>query len=142
MPCCDQYLLCPLYFRICSFFGQRDLGSLHIQELWKKFRSLQLIFALELYFIFAPYVYIELPLGSSRTELNFSVIRFWLHVHKGAMTFRSIQSIFVCWGCILVSASCVYIELPVGSSSWELHFFAMGFGILIHLRAMTKFPEV
>ena len=88
-------------------------------------------------------MYILSSLRSSRRELNFSVMRYGLYVHKGAMTkkFRSIQSISVCW-----VATYVYIELPVGSSSRELQegaaFFAMGFGFLIHSGAMTKFPEV
>ena len=79
-------------------FGEGDLGPLHIQELWQKNSE---IYDQYLHWscilVIAPSVYIELPLGSSRRELNLLVMRFKLHVHKGAMTkkFRSLQAIFV-----------------------------------------------
>ena len=40
--------------------------------------------------------------------------------------------------CILVFAPQVHIELPLGSSRGELHFWAMGFGLLFHLGALKK----
>ena len=46
-------------------------------------------------FEFAPYVYIELPLGSSRRELRFWEMGYWLLTYSGAITknFRSLQAI-------------------------------------------------
>ena len=46
--------------------------------------------------MFAPYVYIELPLGSSRRELRFWETGYWLITYSGAITkkFRSLQAIF------------------------------------------------
>ena len=45
--------------------------------------------------ILAPYVYIELPLGSSRRELRFWEMGYWLLTYSGAITknFRSLQAI-------------------------------------------------
>ena len=46
--------------------------------------------------VIAPYVYIELPVGSSRRELNFWAMGFWLLIHSEVITkkLRSLQSIF------------------------------------------------
>ena len=46
--------------------------------------------------VFAPQVYIELPLGSSRRELHFWAMGYWLLTYSVAMikNFRSLQSIF------------------------------------------------
>ena len=46
--------------------------------------------------VFAPYVYIELPLGSSRRELHCLAMGLCLLIYSGAMTkkFRSLLSIF------------------------------------------------
>ena len=83
-------------------------------------------------------MYILSSLRSSRRELNFSVMRFGLFVHKGAMTkkIRSIQSISVCW-VVFQYLLPMYILSSLqgaqgGSSRRELHFFAMGFGLVIH----------
>ena len=45
--------------------------------------------------VFAPYVYIELPLGSSRRELRFWEMGYLLLIYLGAITknFRSLQAI-------------------------------------------------
>ena len=49
----------------------------------------------------------------------------------------------ICFGAsILVLAPQVYIELPLGSSRRELHFWAMGFGLLFHLGALKKISEL
>ena len=79
-------------------FWEGDLGLLHIQELWQKNSE---VYDKYLHWscilVITPSVYIEPPLGSSRRELNLSVMRFGLHVLEGAMmkNFRSLHSIFV-----------------------------------------------
>ena len=90
--------------------------------------------------LFAPYIYIELPVGSSRRELHFWAMGSGLLIHSGAFTKKIPRStINICpVASILVIAPYVYIELPVGSSRRELHFWAMGFWLLIHSEVITK----
>merc|ERR1712117_198279 len=75
--------------------------------------------------VLAPQVYIELPLGSSRRELHFWEMGYWVLLYSCAMikNFRGLRPIF---------ASQVYIELPLGSSRRELHFWEMGYWVLIY----------
>ena len=68
------------------------------QELWQKLFqksriNICLVFCI---LVFAPSVYIELPLGSSRRELNFLAMGYWMLTYSGAMiqNFRSLWSIF------------------------------------------------
>ena len=90
--------------------------------------------------VIAPYVYIELLVGSSRRELHFWAMGSGLLIHSGAFTNKIPRStINICpVASILVIAPHVYIELPVGSSRRELHFWAMGFLLLIHSEVITK----
>ena len=90
--------------------------------------------------VIAPYVYIELLVGSSRGELHFWAMGSWLLIHSGAFTKKIPRStVNICpVASILAIAPYVYIELPVGSSRRELHFWAMGSGLLIHSGAFTK----
>ena len=90
--------------------------------------------------VFAPYVYIELLVGSSRRELHFWAMGSGLLIHSGAFTKKIPRStINICpVASILVIAPYVYIELPVGSSRRELYFWAMGFWLLIHSEVITK----
>ena len=90
--------------------------------------------------IFAPYVYIELPLWSSRRELHFWAMGSGLLIHSGAITNKIPRStINICYiACILVIAPYVYIELNVGSSRRELYFWAMGSGLLYTFRSYHK----
>ena len=91
--------------------------------------------------VLAPYVCIELHVGSSRRELQILVMGFGCLTHSGALTknFRSLRSIFALLLAIYYLLPIyIYIELPVGSSRRELHFWAMGFGLLTHSGAMTK----
>ena len=75
-----------------SIFGQWDIGS---GAMTKNFRSLRLIFALSFVFQYLLPRYIL----SSRRELHFWAMGFWLLKYSGAMTknFRSLQSIFALW---------------------------------------------
>ena len=73
-------------------------------------------------------------------ELHFWAMGSGLLIHSGAFT-RKIPTptINICpVASILVIAPYVYIELPVGSSRRELHFWAMGFWLLIHSEVITK----
>ena len=75
--------------------------------------------------VFAPYVHIELPLGSSRSELHFLGYVIW-----APYTFRSYDKKFqksainICFvDCDSVVAPYVYIVFPLGSSvfgQWDL----------------------
>ena len=92
--------------------------------------------------VFAPCVYIEIPLCSTRSELHFRAIVF------GFLTYYILRSYdkkfkksminisFVV--CILVFVPFLYIELPILSFGREFHFWAMGFILLVHLGTMTK----
>ena len=78
--------------------------------------------------VFAPYVYIELPLGSSGRELQEGA-PFLSNGIWATYTLRSYDKKFqksppnICFVVSnLVFAPYVYIELPVGSSRRELHF--------------------
>ena len=90
--------------------------------------------------VFAPQVYIELPLGSSRRELHFWEMGYWVLIYSCAMIKKFQRSTTnICFGAsILVLAPQVYIELPVGSSRRELHFWEMGYWVLIYSCAMIK----
>ena len=90
--------------------------------------------------VFAPYVYIELLVGSSRRELHFWAMGSGLLIHSGAFTKKIPRStINICpVASILVIAPYVYIELPLGSSRRELHFWEMGYWLLTYLGAITK----
>ena len=79
------------------FFEQWDLGSWHIQELWQKCHKSTINGCfVACILVFAPFIYIELPVESSRREFHFWAMGFGLLTHSGAMTknFRSLRSIF------------------------------------------------
>ena len=90
--------------------------------------------------VIAPYVYIELLVGSSRRELHFWAMGSGLLIHSGAFTKKIPRStVNICpVASILAIAPYVYIELPVGSSRRELHFWAMGFWLIIYSEVITK----
>ena len=90
--------------------------------------------------VFAPYLYIELLVGSTRRELHFWAMGSGLLIHSGAFTKKIPRfTINICSvASILVIAPYVNIELPVGSSRRELHFWAMGFWLIIHSEVITK----
>ena len=109
----DQYLLGRLHFSHCSLCiysapcrGIREGALFLANGIWapytfrsnsKKFQmSTTNICFVACILVFAPYVYIELPVGSSRRELHFWAMGFGLLTHSGAMkkNFRSLQSIF------------------------------------------------
>ena len=93
--------------------------------------------------VIAPYVYIELLVGSTRRELHFWAMGSGLLIHSGAFTKKIPRfTINICSvASILVIAPYVNIELPVGSSRRELHFWAMGFWLIIHSEVITKKSE-
>ena len=112
----------------------------HSGAMTKNFRSLRSIFALLLAIYYLLPIYIGLPVGSFRRELHFWAMGSGLLIHSGAFTKKIPRStINICpVASILVIAPYVYIELPVGSSRRELHFWAMGFWLLIHSEVITK----
>ena len=109
----DQYLLCCLHLSICSLCVYwapcRELqegASFLSNGIWapytfrsydKKFQKspINICFVVS-NLVFAPYKYIELPVGSSRRELHFWAMAFGLLTYSGAMTdnFRSLRPIF------------------------------------------------
>ena len=118
-------------------FGQWDFGFLYIQKLSQKNSEAYNQYLL-CRFHFSDCS--ELPVGSSRRELHFWAMGSGLLIHSGAFTRKIPRStINICpVASILVIAPYVYIELPVGSSRRELHFWAMGFWLLIHSEVITK----
>ena len=185
----DQYLLCRFLQQGAPFLGNGILASYTFRNYHKKLRSLQSIFALSLPFqsllpmyilsslqgalrgssIFGQwdfgFCYIqklsqknseayneyllrrfhfsycsELLVGSSRRELHFRAMGSGLLIHSGAFTKKILRfMINICSvASILVIAPYVNIELPVGSSRRELHFWAMGFWLIIHSEVITK----
>ena len=109
----DQYLLCCLHFSICSlcvcwapcrelqkgtpFLSNGIWASYTFRSYAKKFqKSLINICFVACILVFAPYVYVELPVGSFRRELHFWAMGFGHLTHSGAMpkNFRSLRSIF------------------------------------------------
>ena len=103
-----------------SNFGQWDLVTLPIQQHSKKFRTMFDICFLICILVFAPCVYIEIPLWSTRSELHFWAIVFGFLTYY---IFRSYDKKFEKFMinisfvvCILVFAPFVYIELLEGAS--------------------------
>ena len=89
--------------------------------------------------LFAPYVYIKLPLGSFILG-NGMLASYIFRSYDKKFQKSTINICFVAW--ILVFAPYVYIELPVKSSRRELQILAMGFGLHTHSGAMSKLSEV
>ena len=109
----DQYLLRCLHFSTCSlcmywapcrelqerapYFGNGFWMSYTFRSFDQKFQKspINICFVLSNW-LFAPYIYIKLPVGSFRRELHFWAMWFGLLTHSGAMTkkFRSLRSIF------------------------------------------------
>ena len=121
-----------------------DNGILVHNIFWryeKNFRSLRSIFAL----LFAPQVFTELPLGSSRREgapfLSNGILAPYIFRSYDKKFQKSTINICLVV-CILAFAPQVYIELPLGSSRSELHFWAMGYWLLTYSEAMIKISEV
>ena len=117
--------------------GQWDFGLLYIQKSsQKKSEAYNQYLLCRFHFSDCS----ELPVGSSRRELHFWAMGSGLLIHSGAFTKKIPRStINICpVASILVIAPYVYIELPVGSSRRELHFWAMGFWLLIHSEVITK----
>ena len=107
---------------------QWDLGILHIQEHNKFQKSMINICFVACILVFAPYVYIALPVGSSGKELQEGA-PFLSNGIWAPYIFRSYDKkyqkspIDICFVVSnLVFAPYKYIELPVGSSRRELHF--------------------
>ena len=91
--------------------------------------------------VFAPQIYIELPLGSSRRELHLWTLEYCLLTYSRSYDKKfqksKINSYIVVF--ILVFAPQLYIELPLESSRRELHFWTLGFWLLTYSGAMTKY---
>ena len=108
-----QYLLCCLHFSICSLCiywapcGElQEWAPFLANGIWahytfksydKKFQKsrINICFVVSI-LIYSPYVYIELPVGSSRRELQIMAMGFGSLTHSGALTkkFGSLRSIF------------------------------------------------
>ena len=82
--------------------------------------------------VIAPYVYIELLVGSSRRELHFWAMGYGLLIHSGAFTQKIPRStINICpVASILVIAPHVYIRLPVGTPGGSYIFGQWDLGSL------------
>ena len=109
----DQYLLRCLHFSTCSLcmywapcrelqerapFLSNGIWAPHTFRSYdKKFQKspINICFVVS-NLLFAPYIYIELPVGSSRRVLHFGAMGFGLFTHSGAMTrnLRTLRSIF------------------------------------------------
>ena len=94
--------------------------------------------------ILAPYVYIELPLGSSRRELRFWEMGYWLLTYSGAITknFRSLQAISalqVRFLCLLRMYILSSLQGAPGGSSMFVQCF---FGSLCIQELSKKISEV
>ena len=100
----DQYLLCRLRFSICSP-GIYWAPSREVQEGAPYLGN----------GILAPYIFRSYDIKFQKSNIDICFVV-----------------------CVLVFAPQVYIELPLGSSRRELHFWAMGFGLLFHLGALKK----
>ena len=124
-----------------SIFEQWDLVSLHIQELWQKISEVsdQYLLRCPHFSTCSPCMYWAPCRELQERAPNFGN-GIWM-----SYTFRSFDQKFqkspinICFVVSnLLFAPYIYIELPVGSSRRELHFWAMGFGLLTHSGAMTK----
>ena len=81
--------------------------------------------------VFAPFVYIELPILSSLRELHFWAMNYDTKIQKSRIN--------ICFAvCIFVFAPHLDIQLPLGSSGSQFHVWARGFGLLTRSGAMKK----
>ena len=90
-----------------SNFGQWDFGFLYIQKLSQKNSEAYPEYLLHrFHFSYCS----ELPLGSSRRELHFWAMGFWLFIHSGAITKKILRStINICSvASILIIAPSIY----------------------------------
>ena len=79
--------------------------------------------------MFAPYVYIELPLGSSRRELHFWEMGYWLLTYSGAITknFIGLQAIFALQVRFLCLLPLYIFSSLLGAQGGGAPFFGKGF---------------
>ena len=79
--------------------------------------------------MFAPYVYIELPLGSSRRELRFWEMGYWLLTYSGAITknFIGLQAIFALQVRFLCLLPLYIFSSLLGAQGGGAPFFGKGF---------------
>ena len=131
-------MLLRLHFSICSLWRVLHLGDRisYSGAMTKKFLKCMIdICFVVCILLFAPFVYIELPLKSSRRDLHFRAMGFWLRTYSGAMTKISefYDQFLLCHLYFSICSLGIY-----WAPSRELYLWAVEFWRVTYSGAMTK----